>query len=143
MERKITYNGKVTKLSELDFPKELWQKLYEGFYTEPNLKKFGKKLGFGESTIKVLFEDYLEKVKDVKPVYINNSRKVETMLGTKDSPYYNDEDEIFKSLDCNYTWEELTLHEQQFYLNYNGQGKKRCFLRKRDEASDSADYKDE
>lgn len=58
-------------------------------------------------------------------------------MGNKEEPYFENEDEIFKDLDCNYTWEELTLHEQQFYLNYGKKTRQKCFLRKRNEASDS------
>ena len=137
MERKIIYNGKITKISELNLPQELWDELYNGFYNTTNLKAFGKKLGFSERVITVLFKDYLEKLQASKAPYITDSLPIKTIMGTKEGPYFENEEEISKDLDCNYTWEELTLHEQQFYLNYNGQNRKRCFVRKRDEASDS------
>ena len=137
MERKITYNGKLTKISELNLPQELWDKIYEGFYTATNLKQFGQDLGFSERAITILFEDYLDKLQKEKVPYITDSLPIETIIGAKTVPYFETEDEILKDLNCNYTWEELTLREQQFYLNYEKPIRKRCFLRKRDEASDS------
>ncbi len=137
MEKKIPYNGKLTKISELNLSQELWDKIYEGFYTATNLKQFGQDLGFSERAITVLFEDYLKKLQKEKKAYITDSLSIETVVGAKTIPYFETEDEILKDLDCNYTWEDLTLHEKEFYLNYEGKGRKRCFLRKRDEASDS------
>jgi hypothetical protein len=137
MEKKITFNGKRVKLSELELPEDFKEKLYSGFYTETNLKKFSQELGISEQTITILFEDYLEKIKEIKEPYITDSLPIETIMGNKEEPYFQNEEEIFKSLDCNYTWEDLTLQEKVFYLNYEGNDRKRCFLRKRDEASNS------
>jgi hypothetical protein len=137
MEKKITFNGKRVWLSELELPQDFKEKLYSGFYTETNLKNFSKKLGISEEAITILFEDYLEKIKEIKEPYITDSLPIETIMGNKEEPYFENEEEISKDLDCNYTWEQLTLHEQQFYLNYEGQNRKRCFVRKRNEASDS------
>lgn len=137
MEKKITFNGKRVKLSELELPEDFKEKLYSGFYTVSNLKNFSKELGISEETITILFEDYLEKIKEIKEPYITDSLPIETIMGNKEEPYFQNEEEIFKSLDCNYTWEDLTLQEKVFYLNYEGNDRKRCFLRKRDEASNS------
>jgi hypothetical protein len=139
MEKKITFNGKRVWLSELELPQDFKEKLYSGFYTEPNLKNFSKKLGISEEAITILFEDYLEKLKGTKVPYITDSIPVKTIMGCKEEPYFETEEEIFKDLDCNYTWESLTLHEQLFYLSYVGQ-RKRCYVRKRDETSDSEDH---
>lgn len=143
MEKKITFNGKRVKLSELELPEDFKTRLYEGFYTETNLKEFSKKLGITEEAITILFEDYLEKLKDIKEPYITDSLPIETIMGCKEEPYFLSEDEIFKDLDHNYTWESLTLQEQLFYLNYGGQGKKRCYVRKHNETSDSEDHKND
>ncbi len=137
MEKKVTFNGKKIKLSELELPEEFKKELYSGFYTETNLKNFSKRLGISEETITILFEDYLEKIKKIKKPYITDSLPVKTIIGNKEGPYFNNEEEILKNLDCNYTWENLTLREKIFYLNYEGNGRKRCFVRKRDETSDS------
>lgn len=137
MERKITYNGKLIKVSELDLPEELWERMYLGFYNVSNLRQFGQELGFSERAITVLFEDYLEKLQEEKEKYITDSPIVQTVIGAKTIPYFNNEEEISNHLHCNYTWEDLTLHEKRFYLNYGKKPKQRCFLRKRDETSDS------
>ena len=139
MEKKITFNGKRVWLSELELPQDFKEKLYSGFYTETNLKNFSKKLGISEEAITILFEDYLEKLKETKVPYITDSIPIKTIIGCKEEPYFETEEEISKDLDCNYTWESLTLHEQLFYLSYVGQ-RKRCYVRKRDETSDSEDH---
>jgi hypothetical protein len=137
MEKKITFNGKRVWLSELELPQDFKEKLYSGFYTKTNLKSFSKELGISEDAITKLFEDYLRKLKELKVPYITDSLPIETIMGAKEIPYFNNEEEIFKDLDYNYTWESLTLQEQQFYLNYDGKGRKRCFVRKYNETSDS------
>jgi hypothetical protein len=139
MEKKITLNGKRTKLSEAELSEEFKEKLYLGFYTETNLKSFSKELGISEEAITILFEDYLDKLKGTRDPYITDSLPVKTIIGCKQEPYFETEEEIFKDLDCNYTWESLTLHEQLFYLSYVGQ-RKRCYVRKRDETSDSKNH---
>ena len=139
MEKKITLYGKRTKLSEAELSEEFKEKLYKGFYTETNLKNFSKELGISEEAITILFEDYLDKLKETREPYITDSLPIKTIIGCKQEPYFENEAEIFKSLDCNYTWESLTLHEQLFYLSYVGQ-RKRCYVRKRNEASDSKNH---
>jgi hypothetical protein len=139
MEKKITLNGKRVKLSELELSEEFKKELYSGFYTETNLKSFSKRLGISEEAITILFEDYLDKLKGTRSLYITDSLPVKTIIGCKQEPYFETEEEISKDLDCDYTWESLTLHEQLFYLSYVGQ-RKRCYVRKRDETSDSKDH---
>jgi hypothetical protein len=139
MEKKITLYGKRTKLSEAELSEDFKEKLYSGFYTETNLKSFSKRLGISEEAITILFEDYLDKLKGTKAPYITDSIPVKTIMGCKEEPYFETEEEIFKDLDCNYTWESLTLHEQLFYLSYVGK-RKRCYVRKRDETSDSKNH---
>jgi hypothetical protein len=139
MEKKITLNGKRTKISEVELSEEFKEKLYLGFYTETNLKSFSKKLGISEEAITILFEDYLNKLKGTRDPYITDSLPVKTIIGCKQEPYFETEEEISKDLDCDYTWESLTLHEQLFYLSYVGQ-KKRCYVRKCDETSNSKDH---
>jgi hypothetical protein len=137
MEKTITYNGKKIKLEDLELSQEIWDELYEGFYTVTNLKEFAKKMGFSQRTITTLFEDYLKKVQSMKAPLTIEPLPIKTIIGNKEGPYFESEEEISKNLDCNYTWEDLTLHEKEFYLNYDGKGRKRCFVRKRNEASDS------
>jgi hypothetical protein len=139
MEKKITLYGKRVKLSELELSEEFKKELYSGFYTETNLKSFSKRLGISEEAITILFEDYLDKLKGTRSLYITDSLPVKTIIGCKQEPYFETEEEISKDLDCDYTWESLTLHEQLFYLSYVGQ-RKRCYVRKRDETSDSKDH---
>ena len=139
MEKRITYNGKLMLVEDLVLPEDIKEKLYHGFYYSTNLKQLGKDLGLSERAVTVLFEYYLEKLQETKAPYITDSLPVKTILGKKEEPYFKDEDEILKDLNHNYSWEDLSLHEKQFYLNYNG-NKKRCFVRKRDEASDSESH---
>jgi hypothetical protein len=139
MEKKITLYGKRTKLSEAELSEEFKEKLYSGFYTQTNLKNFSKELGISEEAITILFEDYLNKLKGTKDPYITDSLPVKTIIGCKQEPYFETEEEISKDLDCDYTWESLTLHEQLFYLSYVGK-RKRCYVRKRDETSDSKNH---
>lgn len=40
------------------------------------------------------------------------------ILGRKTEPYYNSETELFNIGVFNYTWEDLTEEEKQFYLDY-------------------------
>ena len=142
MEKKITLNGKRTKLSEAELSEEFKEKLYSGFYTKTSLKHFSKELGISEVAITILFEDYLNKLKETRTPYIIDSLPIKTIIGCKQEPYFETEEEISKDLDCDYTWESLTLHEQLFYLSYVGQ-RKRCYVRKRDETSDSENYQND
>lgn len=136
MEKRILYNGELTTVEKLFLPTEIKERLYEGFRLGKNLRKLGQTLGLTERTVKLLFEYYLEQLKISRAPYIVDSLTVETVLGNKKGPYFKSENEILKDLDYNYSWEDLSLHEKQFYLSYNG-NKKRCFVRKRDEATDS------
>jgi hypothetical protein len=66
-----------------------------------------KKYNLSEPRISTLINKFIFKN------YDNNK-----ILGKKTEPYYNSEQELFNLGNNNYTWDSLTEHEKNFYLEY-------------------------
>lgn len=104
--------GKYAKLTRKTFSHEDLENINTDILNGVNIIKIAEKYHVGYHVIHSIFVEFILNSDS------RGSRRVQAIFGYKKQEYYTEE-ELLAGIDfSSYTWENLTEHEKQFYLNY-------------------------